>query len=348
MTRKINFLSILSFILFCTSNVDAQQDYSAGFINIDKSPATKISIGLWYPSIEQETQRKWGPFRPEFAWNGEPASGKFPIILFSHGVTGRFRNHRDTAAALARAGYVVVAPQHSQDLWVGTDRTVSAIEHRVDELQNSLEIAKSIEAIGRILDEDRIGAIGYSLGSLTILKASGALPKYSHYKSHCDKHGTSDLNFCTVIPWWQKVLLWFKESELLKKKEFSPTHIPTNFQAMVLIAPIGAIFPENEISNIRSTVGIYRLADDDQVKYPFHAEYIYKSSKGKNTEYKVYEGVHHFAFISPFPEWLLEEEYIPVAIDPEGFDRVSFLEIINADITSFFEKNLPINQSKNN
>lgn len=78
----------------------AQQEYSAGFIEIDKIPETNVAMGLWYPSIAQETSRKWGPFRPELAWEGKPASGVFPIIVFSHGVTGRYINHRDTAATL--------------------------------------------------------------------------------------------------------------------------------------------------------------------------------------------------------------------------------------------------------
>jgi len=59
-------------------------------------------------------------------------------------------------------------------------------------------------------------------------------------------------------------------------------------------------------------------------------------------EYKAHKGVHHYAFISPFPAWLLEEEYIPVAIGPEGFDRESFLKDINEDIVSFFQRNMPV------
>jgi len=238
----------------------------------------------------------------------------------------------------------VVAPQHTQDLWVGTSRTVSALEHRVGELFKAIQVVRSHETIGNLVEGNRLGAIGYSLGALTVLKAEGSQPSYIHYNAHCKKHGAVDENFCTVIPWWQRVLLWFKKSDLSIKDEFSRTRSTLEFQAMALIAPVGAIFAENEISQITTQTAIYRLEEDEQVKYPFHAEYIYNLLKRSNREYKVFKGVHHYAFIPPFPAWLLEEEYIPVAIDPEGFNRANFLREINADIINFFQKNLPIKQ----
>src|SRR5579872_1018566 len=43
-------------------------------------------------------------------------SGKaLPIIVISHGLAGSAVSHHDTAEALARAGFVVVAPTHPQD-----------------------------------------------------------------------------------------------------------------------------------------------------------------------------------------------------------------------------------------
>jgi hypothetical protein len=46
--------------------------------------------------------------------------------------------------------------------------------------------------------------------------------------------------------------------------------------------------------------------------------------------------VHHFAFIAPFPKWLTDSENIPVAKDPEGFDRQAFIDNVNQDIVGFF------------
>jgi esterase/lipase len=338
---KVIFLIILNVGFFVAESAFAQSEYSAGFIEISKTSGVGIEMGLWYPSNEKEVLRKWGPFRPEFAWEGNPVSGTFPIIVLSHGITGRYRNHRDTAATLARSGYVVVVPQHTQDLWVRTNRIVSAIEHRVDELEKAIQVVIAHESIGKIVDTNRIGAIGYSLGTLTVLKAGGSRPSIVRYNNHCEKHGSVDTNFCTETPWWHKFVLWFKDTDLSVNDEFGPAKASFEFKAIALVAPIGAVFSDKEISKIKFKVANYRLENDDEVKYPFHAEYLSKLLEKNNLEYNVYKGVHHYAFISPFPAWLLEEEYIPVAIDPKGFDRESFLKDINEDIVSFFQRNMP-------
>lgn len=327
---KTHLLMIAALVF--AGEVVAQQQYSAGFASID-------SAGLWYPSTDQETLRRGRSFNTRQAWEGKGASGLFPVILISHGINGRYRNHRDTAAALARAGFIVIAPQHTQDKWIGTDQTVAAIEYRFTELAKSLAAARRHHIVGELMDVTKMGAIGYSLGALTVLGADGILPSQSLFKRHCDKHSAEDPNFCMEIPWWRKALQWFSEPTLSDKKEFSPV-IPIGFQSIALVAPVGAIFPAHQFRDLSAKVAIYRLGQDNQVSYPFHADYIFKSLDQNAARYKVYDDVHHYAFISPFPDWLLEEEYIPVSIDPAGFDREAFLEVINADIVEFFNDSL--------
>ena len=46
------------------------------------------------------------------------------------------------------------------------------------------------------------------------------------------------------------------------------------------------------------------------------------------THFKTVQG-HHYAFIAPFPKWLTDKEDIPVAKDPEGFNRPAFLQTVN-------------------
>ncbi|WP_067037974.1 hypothetical protein [Marinomonas gallaica] len=73
--------------------------------------------------------------------------------------------------------------------------------------------------------------------------------------------------------------------------------------------------------------------DSDRIAIPpYHALPLYKAfSSNMPSEYHVVKG-HHYAFIAPFPKWLTEEEDIPVAKDPEGFDRSVFLRDLNAKI----------------
>ena len=45
---------------------------------------------------------------------------------------------------------------------------------------------------------------------------------------------------------------------------------------------------------------------------------------------------HHSAFIAPFAKRVTDFENIPAAFDPEGFDRLSFLENVNNTLVEFF------------
>ena len=47
---------------------------------------------------------------------------------------------------------------------------------------------------------------------------------------------------------------------------------------------------------------------------------------------------HHFAFIAPFAKRVTDNEHIPVAIDPEGFDRDAFIRRVNGLIVEFFRE----------
>ncbi len=44
---------------------------------------------------------------------------------------------------------------------------------------------------------------------------------------------------------------------------------------------------------------------------------------------------HHFAFIAPFAKRATDNEHIPVAINPEGFDRDAFIRRVNRLIVGF-------------
>ena len=71
----------------------------------------------------------------------------------------------------------------------------------------------------------------------------------------------------------------------------------------------------------------------DRIAQPkLHAEPLYEAARKQVRA--VFETIagHHYGFIAPFPQWLTYKEDIPVAKDPEGFDRSAFLRAVNAMI----------------
>lgn len=343
--------------LVCIASINAFADenqFSAGFIAITPTAQTP-PMGVWYPSTDAETAGKLGPFRPTWAWGGETANGIFPVIVLSHGHTGRYRNHRQTAATLARNGYIVVAPEHLRDRqMISIQKTIPVVTARAEELKLALSTVKRHPLIGKIANENRIGLVGYSLGTMTALYASGTTPQMARFTQHCKLHNQADPNFCgggwmsIFLSMIQNTLSWLKENDILKPRtneidttnEFLPMESPLAADAIALIAPVGVAFDKKELQAQTAAIALFRLGDDAELRYPYHAEYLHNSLGENPHVYRVYNGVHHYAFISPFPQWLLEEEDIPVALDPQGFERADFIHDINNDIVNFFQQNL--------
>ena len=102
-----------------------------GFREITQSG---VNIAVWYPTNAPHNQSRLGPFDIDYARDAKPVAGRFPLVLLSHGHSGRPRNHHLTAAALVRAGYVVAAPQHRFDHLVFQSRLIYAMHQRIAEI----------------------------------------------------------------------------------------------------------------------------------------------------------------------------------------------------------------------
>ena len=132
-----------------------------------------------------------------------PASG-YPVIVFSHGFTGCNTQSTFLMDALARAGYLVVAPNH-QDARCGTaqrEKSGSALEGlfsskpeqpfkdpgawsdqtykaRAEDIRSLLDSVLRDKSFGGVpVDAKRVGLAGHSLGGYTVLGLAGAWPSW--------------------------------------------------------------------------------------------------------------------------------------------------------------------------
>lgn len=118
------------------------------------------------------------------------AEGRHPVVLFSHGLGGRFETIAWLPAGLAARGAIVVSLNHPGSTW--SDFNVRrAAEHwtRVHDLKMALDwLLSSPEWMGRV-DESRIAAVGFSYGGWTALSMGGATGNLVGYAAYCDKYG---------------------------------------------------------------------------------------------------------------------------------------------------------------
>src|SRR5271157_26041 len=85
-----------------------------------------VKAAVWYPSATAEHSFAYSPdISSSLAKDGQPLEGcgKFPLIIFSHGLTGCGIQSIFFTETLARNGYIVVAPDHKDALQCSVDGT---------------------------------------------------------------------------------------------------------------------------------------------------------------------------------------------------------------------------------
>lgn len=322
------------FILVFLSVTSSAQ--AVGFKWIEKYD---LRIGVWYPSPEPEKDMRLGPFDATLAVDAAPVpTGSFQVVLFSHGNLGRVRNHHLIAKALAEAGFVVVAPLHSADHRMAGENIATVLEWRVAELRFALEAVMQDKAFRSILDLSRIHALGYSLGGLTALNAAGAAIDVPGADAHC--RSENDPAFCETPSWFLRWRVNRKRGTSAPSfpRHIGAVHFPLGFVTggVATVAPVGQGFTVEPDSFSGRKLLVMGLSDDEVTRPEFHASNIAGIFADILETELVSLDAHHEAFISPFSKRVTDVEDIPAARDPEGFDRMKFLNEANGVLVNFF------------
>ena len=253
-----------------------------------------VAVGIWCPSGGPITRKTLGPFDVSYADNGNPLNGFYPIVLISHGIGGQYRNHHLTATRLVQDGNVVIAPTHARDLQVNRSATISRMEFRQHDLTAALVAVTSDPLISRVVNLEKVRAVGYSLGSASVLIASGARFDTQKLVTHCDKHSSEDRNFCSwVTPgFWRSVWDWLAGDEEAREGIYE-TSTPLLTGDIVLVAPIGQGLDLARVNETDSKIQVLALGGDREVVPLFHAKPLMTTVAFDKINYIEYPNVHH-------------------------------------------------------
>jgi dienelactone hydrolase len=127
----------------------------------DRGPDRPLPVSLWYPAGSAQQTAQDAPV----------AAGRFPVVLFSHGLTARPSDYQDVFARWARAGFVVAAPAYPYT-------SGGVAQHRPRDVLN--QPADASEVLSQLLAKDtaddplnghldaaRVAAAGHSAGAIT-------------------------------------------------------------------------------------------------------------------------------------------------------------------------------------
>ena len=301
-----------------------------GFRDIDVDVAGESLVtALWYPSDRPSGRTTVGPFSMAASRSAPIGSGRYGLIVISHGTGGGRLNHRDTAIRLAEGGYVVAAPEHAGDSYRDQrfSGTAANWRRRPQQLSAVLDRLLGDPAFGAHIDPGRIGAVGHSAGGYSVLALIGGRADLAVLARHCTRYRERDPAFCGYGRPDGQV------------RGTLPDLSDPRVAAVAAIAPVGALFGDGAFAGVEVPAQIHRLDADRVLRRPWHADNI-AELMGDAARLVAHPGAHHFAFITPFPA-ALAGEVGAAGRDPAGFDRRAFLAGIDAQILRFFDDALP-------
>ncbi len=271
-----------------------------------------LPVWVLYPAHEEPRDHAFGPYSMSVALNAPVRGTECPVVLISHGNNGTPLTHRDTALHLARAGYVVVLPEH-----LGNSRsdstlagTTMMLERRPQQVRAVLDALFADEFFAPHLDAARVAMIGHSIGAYTALAVAGGAPSTTRF----------DVPVGPARP--------------------VPVTADARIRALVLLAPAAAWFTvNNSLEQVRMPI-FMRTGTLDFVTPAMHADWIVRgATNAALVEHEAVPGAGHFSFQSPFPAAMVSPGF-PPSQDPPGFDRPAYNAILNDEIERFLRRTL--------
>lgn len=195
-TESMRFLLTVIFLVVAPAIINAQSCPSTLSVGFRIVQIAGLKAAVWYPSTAAQSSYEYG-VRGEItglvAANAAPATcERFPLIVFSHGIGGCGTQSIFITEELARRGYIVVAPDHRDAICAvdGPSRRVfnsnpqesfrdpqswtdQTYVDRKEDIRRLIDAMLTDPVFSPVINTDRIGAAGHSLGGYTIMGMAG-------------------------------------------------------------------------------------------------------------------------------------------------------------------------------
>lgn len=291
---------------------------------VDRRPMQALAF---YPAIGKPRSSRIDGYPVEVAEEATVATGRFPLLVLSHGNTGSPLALHYLATALARRGFVVVAVVHPGDNARDHSRlgTLSNLYGRPLQVSAAITAARDDALVGPYLDEGKVGVIGYSAGGETALILSGARPDLDRLRQYCLER-PNDADACKT----HGILI-------ADRSELAPQADP-RVGAVMLMAPLSLQFGRHALAGVQVPALIYSGDSDQLVAVDRNAEALARKLP-VTPDYRLLAGAGHFVFMAHCDA----EQYARMPAlckDAEGVDRRHIHHSLERETAAFFSQAL--------
>ena len=278
-----------------------------------------------YPTAVQPKSLRIGDFNTMAAEDAAPAPGRFPLLIFSHGMSSLPELYLWLFEGLSRRGFVVAGVAHPRDN--RNDKSGSFGDAEL--VERSRHVTALIDGVlsdallSSSIDQTKIGIVGHSAGGYTALLAVGGRPDFKHFtEGPCRRNPTTP-------PDWPRFVHDPAAVPVADRRIRAAASMATGF---------GCLFDKDAVSAIQVPVRFYQADDDEVLQQGFNAA-SFAALFTPPAEVVHIANAGHFVFINtcPFIMSLLARD---VCRDPSGTDRDAVHLRLIDDIAQFVTQTL--------
>lgn len=315
------FVAIVLLLIGAAPIAAEPRQFGAGVARITIPDASPFDVLIAYPTDQPDASIHAGPFILTGSRDAAVArGGPFPIVLFSHG-NGRSGGtpllHHDIITALAREGFIVIAPFHPG--------VRPALKARPQHLYRAFEAVLADQRFSAEADRTRVAMMGFSFGGAVALIVAGARPDLPHWSAYC-RNRSDDPKACDGVP----------PNLPPTSPDISNPTTPLRVKALVLFEPLGAVFDAAGLTSVTMPTLLFRAAQSD-LQADGNVTALARGLPSPPRLITVPGG--HFIFAAPCPP-ALAAEAIEACTDASGIDRAAIHRSIENDVAKFLRHNL--------
>ncbi len=261
------------------------------------------------------------------AEDAAPAPGRFPLLIFSHGMGSLPELYLWLFEGLAARGFIVAGVAHPRDNYNDTSGSFGDAElvERTRHVTALIDGVESDELLSSSIDTSKIGIVGHSAGGYTALLSVGGRPDFAQFTG--GRCGPSP----SQPPDWPRFT-------------HDPTAVPVadpRIRAAAALAPgFGCLFDQNSVSAIRVPVRFYQ-ADDDDVLQPGFNAMAFAALFTPPAGVVHFANAGHFVFLNTCP-LIMSLFARDICRDPSGTDRDAVHRQLIDDLAQFFTRALDV------
>jgi predicted dienelactone hydrolase len=342
----MKYLAIFVFFLLFSINNSYSQSGDYPFIGertirfVDSSRNRPLVTEIWYPTTDsiKAGDQSYSPFKRNYTVrNGKLPSGRFPLIMISHGTGGSRFSLEWLAQSLVKHGFVVAAVDH----WGNTYNNKIPLQffeiwQRPQDISFVITQLLSNRDLNKVINSNEIGAAGFSAGGYTVIALAGAVADFKTALTYYRTAGKKEVNF----PEYPNLGKMLYDSTLIADSRHIPNLKDSRIKAFFAICPgTGPAFPRKEqFEKITRPVFIIGSKSDSMAPAIQNARHYHSFIKGSG--YYEFSGkTGHYVMLAEAGDEIKKSDPLYFT-DAPGVNRHEVHVKVDSLANDFFEKYL--------